>query len=545
MAGKQTPRQKMIGMMYLVLTALLALNVQKEVLNAFVIVDEGLTKMNENYEVSNKDLYGTLNQAVAEKEKIGKPYQLIANEVKKRADEICGLINKDKLEIVKTSEGEKSEAISHDTIIPDKIGGKEKTDVPSEVMITKGRGKELKDKIESYREYLLSKITNPEARNVKNGIEEGLKTKVPPSLSLSGESWESYEFEHLPLVGVTTILSGLEAKVRNAESDMIRYLLTMIEKGTFKFTDIDAIVIHNSNYIIKGTNYQAKIFLAAYDKSINPEIWLGPIDSSLNKEDGTYYYKRNEAATYDTTTVTRTGGKGFYNKTCSSVGNFKWSGLIRLPAHAGGLDIWKPFREEYQVVEPMLVVSPTKMNVFYMGVDNPVDISVPGVPADKLHPAIDNGIIKQVGKGSYIVNPSRAGQNANVSVVAEIDKTTKKNMGTKTFRVRIVPDPVAKVNGIKGAGGIERSVLLAQTGVIAEMENFEFDLQFRVTEFTVSTIVGGFTTDKTVKSNRFSGDQMSLIKQTIKGQKVYIENIRAIGPDGTTRQLGSIALMIK
>jgi gliding motility-associated protein GldM len=184
------------------------------------------------------------------------------------------------------------------------------------------------------------------------------------------------------------------------------------------------------------------------------------------------------------------------------------------------------------------------MNVFYIGVDNPVDISVPGIPADKIFPNIDNGAIKQVGKGSYIVNPSRAGQNANVSVLAEIDKA-KKNMGTKTFRVRIVPDPVAKVYGIKGSGGIDRNVLLAQTGVVAEMENFEFDLAFRVTEFTVSTVVGGFTTDKSTKSNRFSQEQYNLIKQTSKGQKVYIEGIRAIGPDGTTRQLGSIALTIK
>ncbi len=149
-----------------------------------------------------------------------------------------------------------------------------------------------------------------------------------------------------------------------------------------------------------------------------------------------------------------------------------------------------------------------------------------------------------VGKGSYIVNPARLGQNADVSVLAEIEKT-KRNLGSKTFRVRIVPDPVAKVAGIKGSGGIDRSVLLAQAGVVAEMENFEFDLSFRVIEFTVSTVVGGFTTDKYVKSNRFSTEQMNLIKQTSKGQKVYIEGIHAIGPDGTTRQLGSIALTIK
>jgi gliding motility-associated protein GldM len=191
MAGKQTPRQKMIGMMYLVLTALLALNVQKEVLNAFVIVDEGLTKMNENYENNNSDLYATLNQAVAEKKKKGAPFQIIALEVQKRANELSKLINDDKIAIVETSEGKKSEAIIGNKIIPDKIGGKEKTDVPSEVMITKGRGKILKEKIESYREYLLSKI-NPADKGIRDAMEKGLNTKVPNNLDLSAEGWENY-----------------------------------------------------------------------------------------------------------------------------------------------------------------------------------------------------------------------------------------------------------------------------------------------------------------------------------------------------------------
>ncbi len=550
MAGKQTPRQKMIGMMYLVLTALLALNVQKEVLNAFVIVDNGLTKMNENYEVNNKDLYTTLKLATETKPAVGKKFWHIAEEVKKQADTLYDIIQRDKVAIVHLSEGKKTDAITIikgekgekiEKIDPMLINGKENMDKPSQLMITQGKGRELKEKIDAFRKYLLDNI-DKKSVNTRKSIEKGLNTEPQRKLG-SAETWETSNFEHLPLVGVTTILSGLQANVRNAESDMIRYKLSIFEKGTFKFTDIDAIVLRNSNYIIRGTNYQAKIFLAASDPNQNPDILIGPVDSTFNKEDGSWTFKKKEGVIYDTT-VPIVRGKGIYEKPGTAVGRYKWSGLIGLKDPNGGEEIWKPFFEEYQVAEPMLVVSPTKMNVFYIGVDNPVDISVPGVPADKIFPGIDNGMIKQVGKGSYIVNPSRAGQNANVSVLAEIDKV-KKNMGTKTFRVRIVPDPVATVYGIKGSGPIERNILLAQTGVVAAMENFEFDLTFKVTEFTVSTVVGGFTTDKSVKSNRFSAEQMNLIKQTSKGQKVYVEGIRAVGPDGTTRQLGSIALTIK
>ncbi len=370
-AAKQTPRQKMIGMMYLVLTALLALNVQKEVLNAFVIVDEGLTKMNENYYNNNKDLYAAFDIAVAEKPKKAKQYRDIAWKVRDKANDLYKQIQDLKIKIVNKSEGKNNKAVEGNIIIPMNIGSKENTDKPAEIMIVEGNGKKLRSDLESYRKFLLENI-DPKAEIIVNSIKKGLNTEDPAAKGGKTESWESEHFEHLPLIGVTTIMSGLQANVRNAESDMLRYLLTMIDKGTFKFTDIDAIVIHNSNYIIKGTNYAAKIFLAAYDKKQNPEIFLGPYDSTLNKDDGTYTYHKKVGYNYDTS-ITVSEGKGIYSKIGTTVGSYKWSGLIRLKAPGGAEDIWKPFREEYQVAEPMLVVSPTKMNVFYMGVDNPVE----------------------------------------------------------------------------------------------------------------------------------------------------------------------------
>ncbi len=137
-----------------------------------------------------------------------------------------------------------------------------------------------------------------------------------------------------------------------------------------------------------------------------------------------------------------------------------------------------------------------------------------------------------------------AGQNAEITVIAEIDKV-KRPMGTKLFRVRSVPDPVAKVNGIKISGPITKNIFLAQSGVVAEMENFEFDLSFKVTEFKVNTLIGGFLAEKVSKSNKFTDEQFALIKQTNKNQKVYIEDIKAVGSDGSIRQLANITLTIK
>jgi gliding motility-associated protein GldM len=536
--GKETPRQKMIGMMYLVLTALLALNVQKEVLNAFVIVDEGISKMNENYALKNGKIYDDFNQAVAEKPKKATKWRDIAFKVKAMADALDEMIYQDKIEIIKLVEGPDTKAIEGKAIHPMLFNGKENMDKPAEVMIVKGGGKRLKEAIKTYREFLLSQI-EPKAEGVRTAILNGLNTEDPRTTDGKTETWESEHFEHLPMVGVTTVMSGLQSNVRNAESDILRYLYSMIDKGTFKFTNLEATVIHNSNYIIQGNEYQASIFLAAYDTVQKPTIFIGPYDSTRS-EDGSFTYSKRPNFKYDSLVINN--GKGYYVRRGTTIGINKYTGLIMLKAPEGGADLCKPFKGEYQVTEPMLVISPTKMNVFYLGVDNPVEISVPSVGADKVFPNINNGSIVKEGKG-YIVRPSKAG-TAQINVLVEIAKV-KKSMGAKDFRVKILPNPTAKVAGRSEGGGIERNLLLAQTGVIAELEGVDFEAPFKVIEFTVSTNVGGFSVDKIIKSNRFSQEQFNLIKQANKGQKVYIEGIKAIGPDGTTRSLGSISFTIK
>ena len=124
-------------------------------------------------------------------------------------------------------------------------------------------------------------------------------------------------------------------------------------------------------------------------------------------------YSHNKNNNYDSLPVKN--GKGIYKKIGGAVGYSKWGGLIKLKAPEGGTDLLKPFRGEYQVAPPILVVSPTKLNLFYIGVDNPVEISVPGVSPDKIFPSINNGTIRKEGNG-YIVNPARAGQMAQVTV---------------------------------------------------------------------------------------------------------------------------------
>jgi gliding motility-associated protein GldM len=541
--GKETPRQKMIGMMYLVLMALLALNVSKEVLNAFATLDTGLVGTIKNLEASNNKVLADFEVQYQINQKKVEPWKIKAMRVIEKADSIAEFIQDKKLEIVKKSEGEKTDAIEGREINGILIDGKDKTDIPAEVMVGDNNdkaGRELRRRLENFRDYLITQIvTTDDAEPIRNSILASLNTEPMKTEGHGSEipSWELEHFEHLPLSGVITIMSGLQINVRNAETEALRYLYSQIDAGSFKFNRLEATVIPNSNYIIRGNDYRAEVFLAASDTTASPTVWVTsnpkPYDSTI--KDGVITYSKRSDLKYDSLPVTKGTGKGIYNIPGSALGMKYWGGLIELTG-PDNTTLVKPFKKSYLVAEGSVVVSPTKMNVFYLGVDNPVDVSVAGVQPDQISISVTNA--RHVKDGdSYIIRPIRPG-NAFVVVSANIEGKLRE-MGRKEFRVKTVPNPVAMVNNQKG-GAISQGVLLAQLGVSAEMENFDFDLKFTITEFTVSAVVQGFVREYTSKSNRLTPDQKSLIKNLSRGNNVYIQDIKAVGPDGSTRNLSTI-----
>jgi len=183
----------------------------------------------------------------------------------------------------------------------------------------------------------------------------------------------------------------------------------------------------------------------------------------------------------------------------------------------------------------------TKMNVIYLGVDNPVDIAVSGVSADNVRPSITNGSIIRVGKG-YIIRPRTLGYTI-VAVEALINGKWE-NVTSMEFRVKRVPDPVAKVDGKKG-GIIDKNLLASQNIVQADIEYFDFDLHFAITGFTVSTNENGLTREEISTTDKLTSAQQDMIKNAVKGQKIYFEKINSMGPDGTIRALPSIMFEIE
>lgn len=533
--GKETPRQKMIGLMYLFLTAMLALNVSKDVLNSFIQVGESLEKTIANYKSKNEKLYEEFaKQYTLNPDKV-KRWKDDADKVKEKADELFDLMEQHKVGLAKYAEGEETPAVVDGKFEINLLEQKDNIDKGGEYFGELGHkhGVTIRDQLNEYREILLEVVPENQ-EELRHNIEHTLETHDHPGKE--GEaphSWVSVTFEHIPLIADFVMLSKLQTDVKNMETDVVNYLYNQISAGDFKVNAMEATVIPNSSYVMRGGEYSAKVFLAAYDSTQAPTILIGDYKEV---EEGKY----EMLGDFDSLKVVH--GKGIYTKMASSIGDKKWGGLIRVKAPTGGI-IDYPFQTEYQVAEPNLVVSPTKMNVFYYGIENPVAISVPGIPADKIIPTIPSGATIQKVKDGYEVKPTKKNGTVQVQVYAQIEGQ-RKSMGSMEFRIKTIPEPKPKVMG-QSSGTISKAMLSNAPGVYAELEDFVFDLKFQITQFTLVSQDGIYTKELRTKGNSFSREQQDAIKAAKKGARITIEEIEARGPDGQVKPLAPIVFKLK
>lgn len=552
--GKETPRQKMIGLMYLFLTCMLALNVSKDVLDAFILINGKLQTTNENFISKNDIAYKALEKAASSNPTKAGPSWNTAQQIKIKADSLVNqmqyykeliISTADKLDMQSLEVNEKGKRVilvekdGQEVLTPieDVVNSKDNTDVAAQIMYgqeNNGEGQVLRALIENFKEYILANVDTTKV---------GLRTSIQTSLSTEGtkhdnitHAWESQNFEHLPLMAVITNLTQMQTAVRNVEGDFVSYKLSNLDAESFKFNKLAPIVIPNSTYIMQGGEYNAQIFLGAFDTTKAPIVEIG---SQVYKgADGNYKVRNGQLVEIDPAT-----NMAILKRRGSGLGTQKYEGLIKIKSPSSDDTLYYPFKQEYQVAQSSVVVSPTKMNVFYVGVDNPVEISVPGIPGDDIVATMSGGSIRKAGKIGYVVKCPRPGK-ATINVSAKIEGKTK-SMGSKEFRIKPVPDPVATIWGMEG-GNIDAAKLRAAKRIDAKMKNFDFDLQFDVTSYIASTKVGDYVIDAKGQGSRISSDIKSKIFAKLKkGQKVYFEEIKAIGPDKKPRQLGIIMFKIQ
>ena len=515
----------MINIMYLILTALLAMNVSAEVLNAFVLVNDSLVQTEDGISTKNTDVlkkFANMNQV--NPKKVG-PWLKKANNIKTESDNLLAYINSLQEDIIINGGDDYAIYLADGTTT---IKKKDDKEGPLFVMLedkSQGtiRALQLKAKLEAYRKNVSAQLTDvPNSETLLNSMNDNLSTNDIVGQEGKSVKWERANFD-LPMVAVITMLTKLKTDILNTESDAINSLIERVDAETYKFTGLNAIVTSDKGYVLSGEPYEAKIFVAAFDTTLKPVIKL---------DNGTEITKFDK------------DGKGIYTVT-NGPGVHSVKGTITLPKPGSttGETNEFPFTTEYQVAVPSVSVSPTKMNVFYIGVPNPVEITAAGTPADKVTASMTSGSIRKKSGSQYTVYVKKPGKTRVVV------GTGGRSLGSKEFRVKSLPNPVTTIGapsaGYFKGGNIPQSTLLALSGINATMENFEFDLRFSVTQFIVTCNIGGF--DQSAKSNgrKFTTQQKSIIRKARKNSRVIIEGVKAIGPDKRSRKITDVVLKLK
>jgi gliding motility-associated protein GldM len=543
-AGKLTPRQKMINMMYLVLTALLALNVTKEVINAFVTINQSVLLSKNTLDKKNQTTYAAFEQAMRIDAEKYKEVNQKATAIRKEADAAVKFIGdlKDRL-FRETDHLEPNQQIPPLT----EMERKDDYDTPTRIMCGEdqnGRGasaSEVKGKLDNLKKTILTNLPATASRDAYvKGLDQILNTNDPAKEEEGKRSWEMKNFYHNPVVATIALLTKYQNDVRTAESQVIDELLQSVDKNIVKLDKLNAKVIANSTVVTIGSDYQADVFLSATSSTMAPEVYIGATWDSLKRE------KIGGAAE----PLPVEGGYAKYTAHPSTEGEQKWSGVIRVKKPDGTYDGY-PFTASYVAQKPNSVVSADKMNVLYIGVDNPMSISVPGVSNNLVKSSIEGsgGSLKPdpgKGGGHFIANVTTVGK-ATIRVSAELNgKVTP--MGAFEYRVKRVPDPIATAANSKG-GPINKS-LLAAANIIPVLENFDFELYFKVTGFQMSIFGKGKDPiiGKESPDSRLTQEMRDLIQKARPGDKIFFEYIKAkmaTGSDQSTRQLPPLSFTIQ
>jgi len=313
-------------------------------------------------------------------------------------------------------------------------------------------------------------------------------------------------------------------------------LYSSVSETDFKFDKVEAKVIPKRTYVFQGQDYEADVLVAAFDEKLNATIKYIKGADTLT-----------EANMGRSTSVEGQAGLGKLIWKADKEGIQKYAGVIEMLDPETNKMTPYHFKGEYIVAPPALTVSPLKMNVLYIGVDNPVGISSPGIPSDRIQPNIGHGVLKRDAEGSdwtVRINKMPKGvSKTSVSATAKIDGKDQV-LGSVEFRVKRVPTPNAEIAG-QSDGQMDKNRLLAAGAIIPNMRDFEFEIYYEVTGYTFGTILNGDWIPKNVRGNRFTDEINNIIRNGRRKQKFIFENIKAKGPDGSMRSLNPVNLELK
>jgi len=555
--GKQTPRQAMIGLMYLVLLAMLAMNASKDLLNAFVMLEKGIDKTVGSFNQTNSSYYSTIAKAAAS----SPAYAAVnakAGEVKNLADEVIDLIALHKVQLISVGQlktiadtAGQMQNFLDDHGIPLQ---KDNQDFGAQFYMVNeagANGLALSEAINKFTAKVVDVLNNDGDTDNDYLVDRYQKLfdtsdkKDPHSPDGPKQTFAQRMSEHMPLASVTANLSLWQSYIRNAEADVIGSIASKMDGEGMVVDKAQGLVQFENGYVLKGDTVSGSVFLAAYNSKADPNIYIGTPDTAKFKAGGGQIKfppgKKGVVPIIGKfTKLSVSNGKGVFKRHAAEVGTKSLNGVVEVVSAKG--TFYYPYKSSYMVAEPTATIAATAMNVFYVGVDNPVSISAPGARLDDIK-VQGGGVSFRKGKkpGEYI---ARASKPNGKGVMINVVKTDGTKLGGMKFRIKRLPDPAASILNQK-EGLVSKGKLKAASFIKAEMENFDFDVKVAVSQFKMTINIGGDLKEFVAKGNKLTGQMKSMLGKVRRGNRVYFEDIKVKMPDGTTRKVPSIILKVK
>ena len=510
MSLPKEPRQKMINIMYLVLTALLALNVSSEILNAFKTIDNSLRKTNATVNASTDQIFNSLTEKLSDPTLAAKAgiWQPKAKEAMGYSTEAVDFIQQLKNDILKGAGGDPND--------PTKSFKEDDLEVSTRLMVKEGKGKQLLAILEKFKNNV-SKIDDSSASYKVLLKSLQVDTDKPKTTTNKNKSWEETYFHMVPTVAALTILTKFQNDIKTSENKIVAYCHEQVGKVELKFDSFEAIVGQNSEYLMPGQELVITAGLGAYSKTKLPTVSINGSGVGLN-EKGQAIYK------------TQVSGAG--ERTVNVTVSF---------TDQDGLPQTRTIPVKYTVGTPGgASVALDKMNVLYIGVDNPITIAS-STGWDKTSVSISGGGGSLSGStGKYVARVNSVSENCTITVTADGKPSTF------SFRVRLIPDAQAYVGGKPSGENISAGAFKAQGGVGAGIKNFPFELDYEVVSFTFTCDTDDDLVSIPNQGYTFSSAVRNAMNQHVQaGRVVTIDDIRVKGPDGRTTKAGSLVYYIK
>ena len=525
-AGSQNPlRQAMINMMYLVLLALLALNVSAQVLKAFETVHEGIEQSNSSLTQKNESTMDNFEDLLENNEERTLPHFKRAQRAQAISERLVEHIDTLKKEIAKKSGGFLKSGMDSGTLV-----GAKNLDVGTRILVEKGKGDTLQNMINNTRDKLVGILEEynrdtalpniPNLNKLKGQLP--LKAEDPPKGPNTKKSWAAQNFEMVPVTAAVTLLSKIQSDVKNTESQILSTLIDQVGKNEISFDQFEVIIDAKKSAVSVGEKYEAEIMLGAYSSTQQPTITVGGQKVDVKR------------------------GKGQFSDVPQSPGEKSIPVEIKVENATTGETETHTKKLQYSAFKSPAIISADKMNVFYTGLENPVSVSVPGYRPSQVNASMTKGSLKKVKAGKYIATVPQA-RNTEIRVSVSMDDGTTSSVGSKEFRIKPVPKPTPLFGG-KASGTISPGNVKVVNAVVASMgQSFAFEgVKYVVSHFRLTYVPkrGNF---KEAENNgpRITREMKNILKNASPGDRIIIDDIEAKGPDGVKKLPTAITLKVE